>query len=356
MSTPNLPGEPLSLHKPARVLAALLLGAGLITAAVASPASATSCPTPTVTVSDAAGLHAALAASVPGDSIELAAGTYTGLFVATVDGTGSAPIWLCGPSTAVLDGGSITGGYGLHLNGASWWHLQGFSVTNGQKGVVVDAAEHVTVEGLTVHDVGDEAIHLRTNTVDSLVTGNVIYGTGLRRDTFGEGVYIGSSDANWGILTGGQPDRSDRNVVSYNTMWDLSAEGVDVKEGTTGGTVVGNSFDGTLLAHAGITDREKDADSWIDVKGNGYLVSGNVGVHSLLTGYETHHRNLTKNGLGNWGLNNVFDGNSADVQAPVSGSRGFFIHDPSTTNNVVKCNNTVINADTFASWGVTCVP
>lgn len=351
-------GGPLFLLKPARLLAAIVLASGLITAAVSTPASATSCPSPTVTVSTAAGLHTALAAAAPGDSIALDPGTYTGLFVTSVDGTSSAPVWLCGPSTAVLDGGSITGGYGLHLNGASWWHVQGFSVTNGQKGVIVDAADHVTVEGLTVHDVGDEAIHLRTNTVDSLVTGNTIYGTGLRRDTFGEAVYVGSSDANWGVLTGGQPDRSDRNVVSYNTIWDVSAEAVDVKEGTTGGQVIGNVMDGELLAHSGITDRFKDADSWVDIKGNDYLISGNTGVHSLLTGYETHRRNMIKKGLGDWGLRNEFTGNSADVQAPVGPdpSRGFFIHDPSTSANIVRCNNVVSNAATFASYGVTCVP
>ena len=351
-------GIALSLH-PARLLAAVMLASGLISAAVSTPASATVCPTATVTVANKADLHAALAAAVPGTVIELAPGVYDDKFVATTPGTAADPVWLCGPTSAVLDDGSISGGYGLHLAGASYWHLRGFTITGAQKGLVVDAAHHVTVEGLTVHDVGDEAIHLRTNTTDSLVTGNTIYGTGLRRDTFGEAVYVGSSDANWGVLTGGQPDRSDRNVVSYNTIWDVSAEAVDVKEGTTGGQVIGNIMDGTLLAHSGITDRFKDADSWVDIKGNDYLISGNVGVHSLLTGYETHRRNMIKKGLGDWGLRNVFDGNSADVQGVTGGpdpTRGFFIHDPSTSANVVRCNNVVTNAQVFASWGVTCVP
>ena len=47
----------------------------------------------------------------------------------------------------------------------------------------------------------------RKNTTDSLVTGNEIFDTGNRREKFGEGVYIGSSDANWGALTGGHGSR-----------------------------------------------------------------------------------------------------------------------------------------------------
>ena len=77
------------------------------------------CPDATVEVSSAEQLTAALADAKPGDSIQLADGTYTGEFVATASGTPTDPIFLCGGSGAVLDGGSITGGYAFHLEGAS---------------------------------------------------------------------------------------------------------------------------------------------------------------------------------------------------------------------------------------------
>lgn len=319
---------------PRRRLAVTLAAALSIAVCTMPNASADSCPMPTVTVSTETQLSAALAGAQPGDVIHVADGVYDGNWTATADGTSTSPIWLCGSSAAVLTNDGISGGYGLHLNGASWWHLHGFTVTSAQKGVIVDSAEHVTVEALTVHGVGDEGIHLRKNTVDSLVVGNTIHDTGNRREKFGEGVYIGSSDANWGALTGGQPDRSDRNTVSGNVIYDVTAEAVDVKEGTSDGVVSGNSFDGSGLT-------EEGADSWVDAKGNGWQITGNIGTDSTGDGFQTHHRNLTKSGLGNWGLNNVFEGNVATVNGP---GRGFYVHDASTTGNVVRCDNTVTGA------------
>jgi hypothetical protein len=90
----------------------------------------------------------------------------------------------------------------------------------------------------------------------------------------------------------------------------------------------------------------------VDAKGNGWLISGNSGTDSTGDGFQTHHRNLSNNGLGNWGLNNVFEGNTAVVNGP---GRGFFVHDPSTTGNVVKCDNTVTGAALGFS-NLTCTP
>ena len=53
-------------------------------------------------------LTAALAAAKPGDLIRLAAGDYAGHFTLATAGTAGAPITLCGPRTAVLDGGDET--------------------------------------------------------------------------------------------------------------------------------------------------------------------------------------------------------------------------------------------------------
>ncbi|MEO3856202.1 right-handed parallel beta-helix repeat-containing protein [Acrocarpospora sp. B8E8] len=317
----------------ARILAAAVLALGLLSLPATAHADGP-CPAATVTVASEVQLTAALGAAVPGDVIHIQDGVYADGWAASTPGTEADPIWLCGGPGAVLTDDGISSGYGLHLVGADWWHLYGFTVTDAQKGVIVDGSAHVTVEALTVHGVGDEGIHLRAFTTDSLVTGNTIYDTGNRREKFGEGVYIGSSDANWGALTGGLPDASDRNTITGNTIYDTTAESIDIKEGTSDGIASGNSFDGS-------GQTEEGADSWVDVKGNGWLITGNTGVHSLLDGFQTHHRNLTKSGLGDWGLGNVFTGNAADVQGP---GRGFYVHDPSTTGNVVACGNTVTGA------------
>jgi hypothetical protein len=257
-----------------------------------------SCPGATVTVSSADDLTRALADAGPGDSIRLADGTYEGKFVTTKSGTSGQPIFLCGGAGAILDGGGIKAGYGLYLNGASWWRLVGFTVRNAQKGVVADKSQHSVIQGLTVEDIGDEGIHLRSFSSDNLVVGNTVRRTGQRREKFGEGIYIGSATSNWEKYSAGGPDRSDRNVVRGNSISAVTAEAVDIKEGTSKGVLVGNVFDGSAMT-------EEGADSWVDVKGNSWLIQGNKGTNSMLDGYQTHN---VEDG---WGTDNVFSGNTA---------------------------------------------
>jgi hypothetical protein len=277
------------------------------------------CPEPTVRVSDAGGLEKALREAGPGTTIGLADGTFGGKFVATTSGTPDQPIFLCGGPGAVLDGENIKGGYVLHLNQAKHWRLVGFTVTNGQKGVMADGTVGSVIQGLTVHDIGDEAIHLRNFSTDNVVLQNKISKTGLRRDKFGEGVYIGTAVSNWCTNTDCKPDRSDRNVIKGNDIRETSSEAIDIKEATTGGLVEGNTFDGSKLT---------GADSWVDVKGNNWLIKGNTGTHSPLDGFQTHQI------LDGWGDHNVFTQNVANVDGPGLG----FALKPAESN-VVRCDN-----------------
>jgi hypothetical protein len=115
--------------------------------------------------------------------------------------------------------------------------------------------------------------------------------------------------------------------VLRNRIWNTSAENVDIKEGTTGGLIEGNSLDGSGLT---------GADSWIDVKGNDYVIRDNAGVDSPEDGYQTHVINDL-----DWGRDNVFDHNTADVNGR---GFGFYVHDPDESNNTVLCNNEVSDA------------
>ncbi|HEY3713840.1 MAG TPA: right-handed parallel beta-helix repeat-containing protein [Jatrophihabitantaceae bacterium] len=276
------------------------------------------CPSAT-TVHSAGDLSKALAAVHPGDAILLADGIYAGKFVATVSGTSAQPIFLCGGTGAVLDGGGIKAGYALHLDHASYWRLAGFTVRNAQKGVVLDASQHSVVQGLTVSDIGDEAIHVRTASSDNVVSGNTVHDTGKRRDKFGEGVYVGSAESNWCKYSKCGPDRSDRNLVRANHISATTAESVDIKEGTSSGWLVDNTFDGSSLS---------GADSWVDVKGNGWLISGNTGHHSPLDGFQTHQV------VAAWGAGNLFRANTANVEGP-----GYGINLTPVAGNSVTCDN-----------------
>lgn len=285
-----------------------------------------SCPAATVEVRDADSLSAALADAQPGVSIRMADGVYSGRFKATAPASEDKPITLCGSSAAVIEADGVKGGYAFHLDGASYWRVIGFTVRNGQKGVMADRVQHVTIRGLTVEQVGDEAIHLRNFSSDNLVEGNTVRNTGLRREKFGEGIYVGTAQSNWCTITNCEPDRSDRNVVRGNTISAATAESIDIKEGTTGGEIVGNTFDGASLSGS-------HADSWVDVKGNKWLIKGNTGRNSREDGFQTHEV------VDGWGSGNVFTANVAEVNGP-----GWGFHFAPANDNKVSCDNKVTGA------------
>jgi hypothetical protein len=248
-------------------------------------------------VSSSIALANALAAARPGETIMLAPGIYQNDFVATASGTPSAPITLCGARDAVLLGANMERGYVLHLKRASWWRLEGFTVTGGQKGVVADGATHDLFYGLYVHSIGDEAIHLRSFSTDDTISHCAIRQTGLLVQFFGAGIYVGSAHSNWCRYTGCRPDQSDSNKIIDNNIADTTAESIDIKEGTTGGLIIGNHLDGTGMVAAAAT-----------------------AVHQVYPG---------------WGTGNVFIGNHAQVNGP-----GYAIYVQSRRlRTVVACSN-----------------
>jgi hypothetical protein len=293
---------------------------------IGHPAAA-SCPSAGHQVTDTRQLQQALKSASPGTVINIAPGTYSGHFVATASGTSAAPITLCGPREAVIDGGGKRSGYVLHLNGASWWKVAGFTVQDGQKGVVLDHANHVLISRLYVHDVGDEAVHLRSFSSDDTVEGNVIRGTGLLNAAFGEGVYIGSAHSNWCQYTACAPDASDRNLIKGNDISQTTAENVDIKEGTTGGVVEGNRLSGLGMVSSAAT-------AWVNVKGNRWTIAGNVGEHSIGDGFAVHSVQA------GWGENNVFRENHATVDGP---GYGIYVQHSSLATRLT-CDNTASGA------------
>lgn len=282
------------------------------------------CPQATVTVTNAAELQAALGAPEPGTVIRLAEGIYTGNFTATGNGTPEKPVTLCGTAGSILDGGQLEEGYVFHLNRASHWVLQGFTVRNGQKGVMVDETTQSVLRGLSVSTIGDEAIHLRKFSTDNKVLGNSIKDTGLRKPKFGEGVYVGTAESNWCDISNCEADKSDRNEVVGNDIFGTSAESVDIKEGTSGGVLRDNRFDGTKIT---------GADSWVDVKGNGWTIENNSGRNAPVDGFQTHEI------VPGWGTRNVFRNNTAEVNGP-----GYGYSLKPVRRNVVECSNKAYQA------------
>lgn len=307
----------------------------------------------TVVVATAAQLRDALDTARPGQRILLTPGTYRGSFVAQWPGTANAPITVSGPRTAVLinDGPSGSGpscpvptagwdsGYGLWLFGAAYWRLTGFTVAESKKGIVVDDSPHVTIQDVHVHDIEEEGVHFRRSSADSVLRDSVVTRTGLARPGFGEAVYLGSANSNWDCHGNSDGvDRSDRIQVVGNVLGpDVTAEHIDVKEGTVDGVIRGNTFDGRGLSG------ENSADSWVDVKGTGYLIEGNTGSFAppgvFANGYETH------NPVAGSGCGNVWHDNISDL----GGVGRWAINVTSTSKclgnlNVVYASNVVVDA------------
>jgi hypothetical protein len=93
----------------------------------------------------------------PGEEILLAPGTYDGNFTASHSGTSAAPVTLCGPRSAVLDGGSVSRGYVFYLDHASWWRLIGFTSRTARRECLHDTVSHCMVRdaGPLVHFFGE---------------------------------------------------------------------------------------------------------------------------------------------------------------------------------------------------------
>jgi hypothetical protein len=326
-SSPHASGRSEASTRPAVRPAASQPAAAPTGGAVPTGDTAVSCSGATETVSTADQLAAALASAQPGTKIVLAPGVYQGDFAATVSGTSSAPITLCGGRNAILSGLSVTSGYTFYLHHASWWQLVGFTVTGGQKGVVTDGSSDDLIDGLYVHDTGDEAIHLRSFSSHDVVSHNLIRDTGLDEQAYGEGIYVGSAHKNWCRYSGCTPDASDDDTIIDNNIANTTAENIDIKEGTSGGTITGNMLSGAGMISSAAT-------AWVNVKGNGWQILGNSGMNSVGDGYQVHQV------YPGWGLQNTFVSN----KAALSGTGVGIYVQSSALHTVVACSNTVSGA------------
>jgi hypothetical protein len=262
----------------------------------------------------------------------MADGTYGGVKITTA-GTESQRITLCGSSAAVINTGSNSLMPAIGMIGGNYWTFSGFTITNALFGFWAQKSSHLLIEGLTLHAIGQEAIEIFNFSKYAVIRNNRIYDTGTRIAEYGEGVYIGSAYEKWAEFTGGQPDHSDSSLVEGNIIGpNVRAEHVDVKEGTVGGVIRNNVFDGT-----GLVESEPGwPTSWVMITGNGYHVEGNRGAHTIVSGYRAAYHGTVGSGH-----DNTFSGNTADVGgAPY----GFAIDTPASFGNVVSCNNVVVNA------------
>ena len=116
------------------------------------------------------------------------------------------------------------------------------------KAILLDESDHVVINDVYAHEIGQEAIHFRSNSCDNTIQNSTISYTGQKDPGYGEAVYIGSAVENW---ADGVADLSNRNRVLYNHFGpNIAAEAVDIKEATEGHLIDGNFFNGTGMTGA----------------------------------------------------------------------------------------------------------
>lgn len=262
-----------------------------------------------IRVETASQLKKALAAAQPGDSIVLAPGNYEGRFVLSKSGTETQPIIVEGTGNAtILDAGDIQTGYVFHLQG-NYCKIKNLTLQNGLKGFMADRASFNIISHLTVKNIGEEGIHLRRFSSSNSIAYCKISNTGLKRSGYGEGIYIGTAHSNWRKYTDGKPDKCDFNTVQRNKIGPgVTTESIDIKEGTSDGFIHNNTF------YAEGISGENAADSWLDVKGNNYQITGNSGYHDGSNNNFTDAVQVNCAFEG-WGNYNVFSRNIFQVNA-----------------------------------------
>ncbi|PJI95101.1 carbohydrate-binding protein [Luteimicrobium subarcticum] len=290
----------------------------------------------TVRVANADELRRALADAEPGQTIELADGTYVGNWsVVDRPATSAAPVTLSGGRRAVLRTGTGAGA-ALHLVDSDYWSVRGITVEHGQEGVLVEASDHVSVEGVLAHDLDVDAVRFWSSSSFGSVVGSTISDIGQSKGPSAPGgVVVGSPQV--------VSDTSDHVTVADNVIGPLvGGPAVVAHEGTAGGTVARNVLDG---AAPGGTAGE----AWVEVRGNEYTLTGNTGAHAGRAGYAIGSQ------VAGWGCGTEVSGNAANLEAATTAhpiAIEVVGYDRSTCPTTVYDDNTVTGAGRLVTAGV----
>jgi hypothetical protein len=163
------------------------------------------------------------------------AGTYAGDFTITgPSGTSLAHTILSAypGETAIISGPGINSGRMKISHGCSFMDFVGFTITAHNQGLYIDddagtstACTNITVDGITVHDVGQEGVAIRegsaTGPMNVTVKNSLIYNTGrIGTSQNGEGIYTGNSSGT---------DNTNTVTIFNNIIHDTQDECVELK-------------------------------------------------------------------------------------------------------------------------------
>ncbi|HVU22896.1 MAG TPA: right-handed parallel beta-helix repeat-containing protein [Opitutus sp.] len=168
---------------PARSAAAILFS---VLAAAGAPAAV-------IPVADGDNLQAKIDAAQGGDVLLLATGTYHGFKFADRHFTAEAPLVVKAAPGAhpVIHGASYDEDHLAEISRSSYVVLDGLELTGGNRPIYCQDVDHFIFINLTIHDTGQEAIHIRGTSRYVDVRDCRLFDTGHKHSQWSEGVYIG---------------------------------------------------------------------------------------------------------------------------------------------------------------------
>ena len=189
---------------------------------------------------------AAQQATTPGQTVQVASGTYPELVTVNGSGAPGSPIvFTAAPGASVTVSGGI---YGFKLVGKSYVTIQGFTVANTSSYgfYVSSSSSNVTISGNTVSNIASNGIYVTTLSSNVTVSGNTvsgINGVGIYVNTLSNVTVSGNTVSN--TTSYGIYNRSSSNVtISGNTVSGTQNHAIYVSSSSSNVTVNNNQVSG----------------------------------------------------------------------------------------------------------------
>lgn len=269
-----------------------------------------------------------------GDEIIIHKGIYnakkinnSAYFFSEINGTSTKPIIIRSAfknEPVILKGDDLQRGTVLRITG-DFWIVKDLSFTNAQKGLVLDTSNNSKIINCNVYKTANEAIHIRDNSNNTLIDKCKIHETGLVNPGFGEGIYIGSDKGSWKKYS----YKSNNTTITNCEIGPyVSAESIDIKEGTQGTIIKNNKFIGLGISG------ENSAKSFISIKGINNKIFSNIfdakGEENLKAGITNVYRGTKFSGYNNYIYNNTFK---------MSDEESYLVKANSGTSKIYAINN-----------------
>jgi hypothetical protein len=163
-------------------------------------------------------IQRAARAVAPGDTVIVHAGSYVG-FAVDVRGTEAAPIAFVADGTVAIDGAATTDRDAIHVEGASWVRIEGFTVTHAARaGISAIDCDHVALRSNKLDQNGKWGIF------SAFCEDLVVENNEASRSAEQHGIYASNS--------------ADRPVIRHNRIWGNAMCGIhmngDISQGGDG--------------------------------------------------------------------------------------------------------------------------